>query len=42
VTVIGAPRRLPFESQVDRYVPGRYPHVHLEVKDAAPTRQATP
>ncbi|HKX24857.1 MAG TPA: hypothetical protein VJP08_00935 [Actinomycetota bacterium] len=42
VTVIGAPRRLPFESQVDRYVPGRYPHVHLEVKDAAPARQATP
>jgi hypothetical protein len=42
VTVIGAPRRLPFESQVDRYAPGRYPHVHLEVKDAAPARQATP
>jgi hypothetical protein len=42
VTVIGAPRRLPFESQVDRYVRGRYPHVHLEVKDAAPARQATP
>lgn len=42
LTVIGAPRRLPFESQVDRYVRGRYPHVHLEVKDAAPARQATP
>ena len=42
VTVVGAPRRLPFESQVDRYVSGRYPHVHLEVKDAAPARQATP
>jgi hypothetical protein len=39
-TLIGAPRRLPFRSQVDRYVRGRYPHVHLEVKDAAATRQA--
>jgi hypothetical protein len=39
-TVLGAPRRLPFESQVDRYVRGRYPHVHLEVKDAAAARQA--
>jgi hypothetical protein len=39
-TLIGAPRRLPFQSQVDRYVRGRYPHVHLEVKDASATRQA--
>jgi murein DD-endopeptidase MepM/ murein hydrolase activator NlpD len=39
-TVLGTPRRLPFESQVDRYVRGRYPHVHLEVKDAAAARQA--
>jgi hypothetical protein len=38
-TLIGVPRRLPFQSQVDRYVRGRYPHVHLEVKDAAATRQ---
>jgi hypothetical protein len=35
VTGIGLPRRLPFESQVDRYVRGRYPHVHLEVKRPA-------
>jgi hypothetical protein len=41
-TVIGAARRLPFESQVDRYVRGRYPHVHLEVKDAAAARRASP
>jgi hypothetical protein len=40
-TVIGTARRLPFESQVDRYVRGRYPHVHLEVKDASAARQAT-
>jgi hypothetical protein len=40
-TILGAPRRLPFQSQVDRYVRGRYPHVHLEVKDAAAARQAT-
>jgi hypothetical protein len=38
-TLIGVPRRLPFQSQVDRYVRGRYPHVHLEVKDAATARQ---
>jgi hypothetical protein len=41
VTVVGAPRRLPFESQVDRYVSGRYPHVHLEVKDASAAGPAT-
>lgn len=41
VSVVGTARRLPFESQVDRYVRGRYPHVHLEVKDAAATRQET-
>jgi len=38
VTRIGAVRRFPFESQVDRYVRGRYPHVHLEVKDPAARR----
>jgi hypothetical protein len=38
-TELGAPRRLPFRSHVDRYVRGRYPHVHLEVKDAAAARQ---
>jgi hypothetical protein len=38
VTPIGRARKLPFESQVDRYVPGRYPHVHLEVKRPAARR----
>jgi hypothetical protein len=41
ITVLGTPRQLPFESQVDRYVRGRYPHVHLEVKDASAARQTT-
>jgi hypothetical protein len=31
-TVLGRPRRFPFLSQVDRYVGGRFPHVHIEVK----------
>jgi hypothetical protein len=31
-SVLGWPRRFRFQSQVDRYVRGRYPHVHLEVK----------
>jgi hypothetical protein len=31
-TVLGRPRRFPFLSQVDRYVRGRFPHVHIEVK----------
>ncbi|MGH2722963.1 MAG: hypothetical protein ACRDI0_01640 [Actinomycetota bacterium] len=37
-TRLGVPRRFPFESQVDRYVPGGRPHVHLEVKRPAPRR----
>jgi hypothetical protein len=37
LTRIGSVRTLPFESQADRYVRGRYPHVHLEVKDPAKT-----
>jgi hypothetical protein len=41
VTRVGRARRLPFESQVDRYVRGRYPHVHLEVKRPA-ARSRTP
>jgi hypothetical protein len=40
ITPIGVVHRLPFESQVDRYVRGRYPHVHLEVKDPAARRTA--
>jgi hypothetical protein len=31
-TLLGWARRFPFESQVDRYVRGRFPHVHIEVK----------
>ena len=31
-TVLGRARRFPFLSQVDRYVSGRFPHVHIEVK----------
>jgi hypothetical protein len=38
VTRIGRARKLPFESQVDRYVPGRFPHVHVEVKRPAARR----
>lgn len=37
VTRIGSVRGFPFESQVDRYIRGRYPHVHMEVKDPAKT-----
>ena len=37
VTKIGSVRGFPFESQVDRYIRGGYPHVHLEVKDPAKT-----
>jgi hypothetical protein len=32
VTPLGTVRRFPFESQVDRYIKGTYPHVHMEVK----------
>jgi hypothetical protein len=38
-TVLGRARRFPFESQVDRYVRGTHPHVHLEVK-RPPARRA--
>jgi hypothetical protein len=41
VTRIGLARRLQFESQVDRYVAGRYPHVHLEVKRPASRHRST-
>jgi hypothetical protein len=40
-TRVGFVRRFPFRSQVDRYVRGRYPHVHLEVKDPAASRTTT-
>lgn len=35
VTRVGTVRRFRFESQVDRYVHGRLPHVHMEVKRPA-------
>ena len=38
-TPIGVVRRFGFQSQVDRYVPGRHPHVHIEVKDPAEARR---
>jgi hypothetical protein len=34
-TVIGRVRSFPFESQVDRYVRGSFPHVHIEVRHGA-------
>ena len=40
VTPVGVPRGFRFESQVDRYVPGGHPHVHIEVKDPAANRRA--
>jgi hypothetical protein len=41
VTPLGVVRGFGFESQVDRYVRGRYPHVHLEVKDPEAGRLET-
>ena len=38
-TRLGIVRGFRFESQVDRYVRGRNPHVHIEVKDPARTRR---
>jgi hypothetical protein len=40
VTPIGFVRRFPFESQVDRYIKGTVPHVHVEVKKPAPRGKA--
>jgi hypothetical protein len=40
-TVIGTVRSFPFESQVDRYVRGSSPHVHLEVRHGAEARSST-
>lgn len=37
ISRIGTVRGFPFQSQVDRYIQGRYPHVHLEVKNPAKT-----
>jgi murein DD-endopeptidase MepM/ murein hydrolase activator NlpD len=33
LSVIGQPRTFPFHSEVNDYVPGGDPHVHIEVKD---------
>jgi hypothetical protein len=33
VTVLGTPRVLPISSQTDLYIPGRHPHVHVEIVD---------
>jgi hypothetical protein len=38
VSVIGVPRVFPFGDQTDLYVPGRNPHVHLEVVDPSRRR----
>lgn len=40
VTPLGWARRFPFGSQVDRYVGGDLPHVHVEVVDAGVRRTA--
>lgn len=40
-TVIGTVRSFPFESQVDRYVRGSSPHVHIEVRHGAEARSST-
>ena len=37
LSVIGAPRVFPFRSQVDDYVRGGDPHVHIEIKKPAST-----
>jgi hypothetical protein len=37
LSVLGYPRVFPFRSQVDDYIPGRNPHVHIEI-----TRPRTP
>jgi hypothetical protein len=40
-TVIGKVRSFPFESQVDRYVRGSSPHVHIEVRRGVEARSST-
>jgi murein DD-endopeptidase MepM/ murein hydrolase activator NlpD len=40
-TVIGRARSFPFESQVDRYVRGSFPHVHIEVRRGAEAHNTT-
>jgi len=40
VTPLGWARRFPFSSQVDRYVAGDHPHVHIEVVDVEARREA--
>lgn len=40
-TVIGRVRSFPFESQVDRYVRGSFPHVHIEVRHGIEAHNST-
>lgn len=40
-TVIGRVRSFSFESQVDRYVHGSFPHVHIEVRRGIEARSST-
>ena len=40
-SVIGRVRSFPFESQVDRYVRGSFPHVHIEVRNSVEARSST-
>jgi hypothetical protein len=41
LSVIGFARQFPFRSQVDDYVRGGNPHVHIEITKPDPTRRAT-
>jgi hypothetical protein len=40
-SVIGRVRSFPFESQVDQYVRGSFPHVHLEVRHGTEAHNST-
>jgi hypothetical protein len=41
LTVLGRVRSFPFQAQVDRYVRGSFPHVHLEVRRGIEARHST-
>lgn len=41
MTVIGRVRSFPFDSQVERYVRGSFPHVHLEVRHGTEAHNST-
>lgn len=42
LSVIGQPRKFPFHSEVNDYVAGGDPHVHIEVKTRQPAKQSSP